>query len=211
MCPSAKDLVSWAAAFRLSHWEKSRLDEIYTAHLIRTTINDSRNVPSTLTDGRLEGWVRVKTSRDGGVIMGTKWKRLWMCVSAGILRPRHNTWDSPYIAPKKHGISGLFSQDKSTVEANISLYNGQRGKFSKPVFKFKAVTQAFAIYPKQRELSRSPTLIKLEGMCHPEGLLVGADYEYEAQMLLMPDLEGAGIEEMLRWLIGGHVAFAEPF
>jgi hypothetical protein len=34
---------------------------------------------------------------------------------------------------------------------------------------------------------------------------------YEGWMLLMPDLEGSGIEEMLRWLIGERVPFAKSF
>ncbi len=35
--PDTSSLISWAAALRLSAWEKSRLEEIYTAHLIRLT------------------------------------------------------------------------------------------------------------------------------------------------------------------------------
>jgi CCR4-NOT transcriptional complex subunit CAF120 len=213
-CSSTQDLVSWHAAFWLSHWEKSHIEEIYTAHLIRTTINDSRNAPSTLTDGRLEGWVRAKVTRYHHTSVG-KWKRLWMCISAGrvtsALRPEHNTWDSPYIAPKKRGISGLLSQDKSTVESIISLYDGQPGKYSRPVFRFKAVTQAFAVYPNEPDLISSRTLIKLQGTYREEGSIPTEDEEYESQMLLVPDLEGAGVQEMLRWLIGGHVAFSKPF
>jgi CCR4-NOT transcriptional complex subunit CAF120 len=41
-CPSQSALVSWATALRLSAWEKSRLEEIYTAHLIRITLNEGR-------------------------------------------------------------------------------------------------------------------------------------------------------------------------
>lgn len=37
-CPSTPALISWATALRLSAWEKSRLEEIYTAHLIRITL-----------------------------------------------------------------------------------------------------------------------------------------------------------------------------
>jgi CCR4-NOT transcriptional complex subunit CAF120 len=40
-CPDSASLVSWAAALRLSSWEKSRLEEIYTAHLIRITLAES--------------------------------------------------------------------------------------------------------------------------------------------------------------------------
>lgn len=41
-CSSPQMLVSWATAFRLATWEKSRLEEIYTAHLIRVTLNDGK-------------------------------------------------------------------------------------------------------------------------------------------------------------------------
>jgi CCR4-NOT transcriptional complex subunit CAF120 len=37
-CQTTAALQSWAAALRLASWEKSRLDEIYTAHLIRITL-----------------------------------------------------------------------------------------------------------------------------------------------------------------------------
>ena len=214
ICSSPQDLVSWHAAFWLSHWEKSRIEEIYTAHLIRTTINDSRNAPSTLTEGRLEGWVRAKVARYHHTSAG-KWKRLWMRISTGrvtsALRPEHDIWDSPYIAPKKRDTSGLLSQDKSTVKSIIFLYDGQPGKYSRPVFRFKAVTQAFAVYPNEPDLISSRTLIKLQGGYCDDGSLLTGNEEYESQMLLVPDLEGAGVQEMLRWLIGGHVAFAKPF
>jgi CCR4-NOT transcriptional complex subunit CAF120 len=39
-CPSTQALLSWAAALRLAAWEKSRLEEIYSAHLIRITLDD---------------------------------------------------------------------------------------------------------------------------------------------------------------------------
>lgn len=41
-CPSTSALVSWVTALRLSAWEKSRLEEIYTAHLIRITLDDGQ-------------------------------------------------------------------------------------------------------------------------------------------------------------------------
>jgi CCR4-NOT transcriptional complex subunit CAF120 len=38
-CPTAAAMISWVTALRLAAWEKSRLEEIYTAHLIRMTLN----------------------------------------------------------------------------------------------------------------------------------------------------------------------------
>lgn len=39
-CPNAASLISWATALRLASWEKSRLEEVYTAHLIRITLKE---------------------------------------------------------------------------------------------------------------------------------------------------------------------------
>ena len=40
-CPNAQSLVSWASALRLAAWEKSRLEEIYTAHLLRMSLSEN--------------------------------------------------------------------------------------------------------------------------------------------------------------------------
>lgn len=68
-CPSTNALISWAAALRLSAWEKSRLEEIYTAHLIRITLS-ARDTPTTLVRGRMEGWARIRIAGQ------TDWKRV---------------------------------------------------------------------------------------------------------------------------------------
>jgi CCR4-NOT transcriptional complex subunit CAF120 len=171
-CPSTQDVISWVAAFRLSCWEKSRLEEIYTAHLIRITLNDGRNAPSTLTDGRLEGWVWVR------IAGRTDWKRLWMCVSArtisSITRSStdvasissksplitgQNRSHSSYVTSKTHHISGLFSEEKPRrlpelpERAHIYLYDCPRRKDENPVLTFEAVTQAFAVYPERQSSS----------------------------------------------------------
>jgi hypothetical protein len=109
-------------------------------------------------------------------------------------------------APKKRGISGLFS----TVEAKISFYNGERWKYSKPVFEFKAVTRASAVYPERPELITSSALTKLEGRCGYEEFGELRKWD-ESWMLLKPDLKGAESEEMLRWLVGEHVPFSNSF
>lgn len=44
-CPSPQALLGWTNALRLSAWEKSRLEEIYTAHLIRITLNNGVSIP----------------------------------------------------------------------------------------------------------------------------------------------------------------------
>ena len=219
-CPSSQDLLSWATAFRLSYWEKSRLEEIYSGHLIRATLNDSRNTPSTLTNGRLEGWVRVRVAGQ------TDWKRLWACLSAGSatlssINAASTDTKSPLIGrksqrsssipPKKNRISGLFSRDRSSVlpeQANISFYIGPQGKERTPFLTFSAVTQAFAVYPERQDFINVSTLVKLEGTYGDEDIS-GNMKRREGWMLLMPYLEGAqsASGEMVKWLIGEHVCF----
>ena len=87
--------------------------------------------------------------------------------------------------------------------ANISFYNSPHRK-KNLVLKVRTVTQAFAVYPGRPNLISNSTLIKLEGTFSNEGISVDME-RCEGWMLLMPDSEGAGSEEMLRWLIGGHV------
>ena len=44
--PTAEALASIIAALRLCAWEKSRLEEIYTAHLLRLTHDNGESCPT---------------------------------------------------------------------------------------------------------------------------------------------------------------------
>ena len=127
-----------------------------------------------------------------------------------------NSRHSSYVAPKKRCISGLFSRDRLSVlpeQANISFYIGPQGKERKtPLLTFGAVTQAFAVYPERQYLVDVSTLIKLEGTYGEEDIC-GNMKRCEGWMLLMPDLEGADSAsgEVVKWLIGEHAPFPEPF
>ncbi|KAI0749814.1 hypothetical protein C8Q80DRAFT_1232578 [Daedaleopsis nitida] len=217
-CPSAEALVQWTAAIRLSAWEKSRLEEIYTAHLIRITLNDGRSAPSSLTNGRLEGWVRIRIAGQ------TDWKRHWMVISAGspLGHPEHGSISSvgherpgSPDAPRKKRMSNIFLRDKNAGAVNlparpmIQIYNGSRPKEKKKaLLTMRAVTQAFAVYPERPELISRSTLMKLEGQLGDEEM-AGSLKMREAWLLVMPELEGTNTRasEMLRWIISIHDAF----
>ena len=47
-CPNPQALVSWTAALRLAAYEKSRLEEIYTAHLLRMSLSEQGQCTSLL-------------------------------------------------------------------------------------------------------------------------------------------------------------------
>lgn len=207
-CPNPASLVSWAAALRLTAWEKSRLEEIYTAHLIRITLNDGRQTPSPLIHGRMEGWVRVRVA--GHV----DWKRYWMAIAAGASDNASVTSATPN-APRKRRVSTLFSSGNGDAKnaapprPTLTLHASAKPKDKKkPLLSVSALKQAFAVYPERPELISRSTLLKLEGTIgeeEPAGTMKGQ----EGWLLVMPELEGGNTQasEMLKWLIGIHDAF----
>ncbi len=223
--------MQWTAAMRLAAWEKSRLEEIYTAHLIRITLNDGkfhasggpgrfiltmaagRSAPTPLVNGRLEGWVRIRVAGQ------TDWKRQWMVISAGnnlgnpdhgsVSEQGHERPESP-TAPRKKRMSALFSRDKHPGQPNlpsrpmIQIFPSNRPKDKKKaLLTIRSVSQAFAVYPERPELISRSTLMKLEGQLGDEEM-AGVLKMREAWLLVMPELEGANTRasEMLRWIIG---------
>lgn len=230
-CPSTNALISWASALRLSAWEKSRLEEIYTAHLIRITLNREYlaspsakfndliktvcgagpDAPTTLVRGKTEGWVRIRVAGQ------TDWKRVWMVVSAGNegtgVDAGPNGAPSPGLppVPRKKRMSNLFSRDQSPPRPTgpskpiITMYGGQKPKDKKkPLLSFRDVTQAFAVYPERPELISRSTLIKAEGLLGDEDMAQSMKSR-EGWILLMPEMEGTSgnhAMEMLKWVIG---------
>ncbi|KAL0574993.1 hypothetical protein V5O48_006981 [Marasmius crinis-equi] len=216
-CPSTNALIAWASALRLSSWEKSRLEEIYTAHLIRITLS-ARDIPTTLTRGRLEGWVRVRIAGQ------TDWKSLWMVIAAAaddvpdeLGRVASNTGSGAGPPGNTTGrikrMSNLFStKDNNNNNANIgpsfqratvAMYPSPKPKDrKKAVLTLTDVTQAFAVYPERPELITRSTLIKLEGTMGAEDL-AGGMRGREGWLLIMPQLEGnlSPAAEMLKWVI----------
>ncbi|KAF9456625.1 hypothetical protein BDZ94DRAFT_1314985 [Collybia nuda] len=218
-CPSTIALISWAAALRLSAWEKSRLEEIYTAHLIRITLS-ARDVPTTLVRGHMEGWVRIRIAGQ------TDWKRMWMIVNAGNEGPAPprsvpggggvGGVPTPVThAPKKKRMSNLFSRDNNTqqpavpTKPMILMYASPKPKDKKKsLLSVRNVTQAFAVYPERPELITRSTLIKVEGLLGDEET-AGGMKSREGWLLIMPELEGGlgQAAEMLKWVVALHDAF----
>ncbi|KAL4072674.1 hypothetical protein V8B97DRAFT_1870105 [Scleroderma yunnanense] len=214
-CPSTDALVSWATALRLTSWEKSRLEEIYTAHLIRITLPAGKDARSSLLRGRMEGWVRIRVSGQ------TDWKRMWMVISAGsgsssdLARSSSNDGGRPSTAdaPRKKRMSNLFSRDHQDEPLPqrplLSLYASPKPKDRKqPLLTLKEVTQAFAVYPERPELISRSTLMKLEGYLGDEET-AGSMKNRQGWLLVMPELEPGNTQpsEMLKWLVAIHDAF----
>lgn len=216
-CPDSDALISWASAFRLAAWEKSRLEEIYSAHLIRITLPHGKDTPSTLVRGRMEGWVRIRVAGQ------TDWKRMWMVVSAGsesfsdLARSSTNDGSGrpgPVEAPRKKRMSNLFSRDHQDEPLPprplLSLFASPKSKDKKqPLLTLKEMSQAFAVYPERPELISRSTLMKLEGYLGEEET-AGSMRNRQGWLLVMPELEFGNTQpsEMLRWLVAIHDAFA---
>ncbi|KAJ7126884.1 hypothetical protein C8R44DRAFT_779806 [Mycena epipterygia] len=208
-CPSTQALLSWAAALRLSAWEKSRLEEIYTAHLLRITLS-GREHPSTLHHGRMEGWVRIRIAGQ------TDWKKVWMSVTAAADAMQSDTPASAAARGNKRRMSNLFSSKDHSPPGSplppkpvIAMYAGPKPKDrKKPLLTFHNITQAFAVYPERPDLISRSTLIKLEGLIGDEDT-AGDMRRREGWLLIMPELEGGlgQAEEMLKWIVALHDAF----
>ncbi|KAG1781697.1 hypothetical protein EV702DRAFT_1042160 [Suillus placidus] len=209
-CPSTPALESWATALRLSAWEKSRLEEMYTAHLIRITLLEGKDTRTTLVRGRMEGWVLIRVAGQ------TDWKRMWMVISGSQTSstdpgaPSATTGTAP--TPKKR-MSNLFSRDHSPeplpMKPLLALYASSRPKDKKhPLLTLKEVSQAFAVYPERPELINRSTLMKLEGLIGDEEM-AGTMKRREGWLLIMPELEAGNTQasEMLKWLVALHDAF----
>ncbi|KAK0469710.1 uncharacterized protein EV420DRAFT_1661127, partial [Desarmillaria tabescens] len=213
-CPSPESLISWAAALRLSAWEKSRLEEIYTAHLIRIFLK-APDMPSMLNRGRMEGWARIRISGQ------TDWKRVWIVVSAATEGERtSNDGNGPSSSPtlgvgtKKKRMSNLFGREASPQrsgpsKACFTMFASQKVKDKKKAFlTMTDITQAFAVYPERPELISRSTLIKVEGRIGMEDT-AGGMRNREGWVLVMPELEPemSQATEMLKWVEAFHDAF----
>lgn len=212
-------LRSWVAALRLAVWEKARLEEIYTGHLLRMSLSDHatgrwKEPSSTLMRGKLEGWVKVRVAGQ------TEWKRLWAVVSARGNPGAGETEGRP-ISPtntlqKRGRMSALFSlsarpssppPSPTSVPAMIALFPGTKPKERRtPLLTVTDVTQAFSVYPDRVELINISTLIKVEGRLGDQDY-ADAMKGREGWMFMMPEAEGEKLPpiEMLKWVIGEPV------
>lgn len=216
-CPDEDALFSWVAALRLAVWEKARLEEIYTGHLLRMSLSDHatgkwKEPFSTLVRGRLEGWVKVRVAGQ------TEWKRVWAVISArGPSSVGEN--DGRPVSPtntlqkQRNRMSSLFSSSARASSpppspvsgpAMIALFPGTKPRDRKnPFLTVTDVTQAFSVYPDRVELINLSTLIKVEGRLGEQDYADSMKGR-EGWMFMMPEVEGDKLPpiEMLKWVIG---------
>ena len=219
-CPDTYSLISWASALRLSGYEKVRLEEIYTAHILRLSFNveGSWKEPATrLVRGRLEGQIKARIAGK------TEWRPVWAVVSASSSGGGGSrigiSEDGRPQSPTNTGsvtkrVSALFNRSPSDATistvgvphpANVTFYLSQKGKDrKKPLLTIRNVTQAFAVYPERPELINHSTLIKIEGLIGDEDT-AGALKSREGWVYMVPEMAEngkSGLREMLKWVTG---------
>ncbi|KAG0749017.1 hypothetical protein G6F57_006867 [Rhizopus arrhizus] len=162
----------WVSAIRLSCFECSRIQEIYTRTFIsRSNFSKCLNTPkkprSTTT-----GFLHARFPN------GTGWKQYWVSVSN----------------EKKQ--KGLFGKKKVPTSARILFYDSKKSKY--PVMTVQQVVQAYTVYPESPKLINMATLFKIEGSLYKNGhgsnvQLVNAS----AGILLMAPTAN----ELVEWLV----------
>lgn len=214
-CRDRASLNSWIAALRLALWERARMEEIYTGHLLRMSLCDPSGVwkepKSTLVKGKIEGWTKVRVAGQ------TDWKRVWTVISAGSGPSEHEGPGSTSLPnTKRNRLSALFGTSISVPasppkqQANIAICLSNKSKDRRaPIIKITGVTHAFAVYPERVDLINMSTLIKIEGMISMQD---GGDEtkDREGWLLIMLELEQDKVApmEMLKWIVGMWILFA---
>jgi CCR4-NOT transcriptional complex subunit CAF120 len=185
----------------VSAYEKSRLEEIYTAHILRLSYNvneDNWKGPvSHLSHGSLVGEVKIL------IIGETEWRSVWAMVSASSSGP---FTDLDMIASLFHltPSNTVFDTHAESHDAIIKFYPSQKDK-KKSVLTIRNVTQAFAVYPKRPELITRSTVIKIEGLIGDED--VAGDFKRQEGWVYIDTAEGEerkGLMELLKWITGKY-------
>lgn len=211
--PSDHDLVRWTTGLRLAAWERSRLEEIYTGHLIRAGRREPR---SPLVNGRLEGWTRVR------VMGGIDWHRLWLVLSD----PEAPSTTDAQSQRRRHSLFGIGGGQNDTIAepntgvAMASFYNEPRTAKNRtsslPVLTMTMVTQAYAVFPERLEVMSQSNLTKIVGRISGELVTIEGGLRDSGWALIMPEapVEDAAppttpspLNNMMRWVTAFHDVF----
>lgn len=190
-CPTELDLARWATGLRLAAWERARLEEIYTGHLVQS---GGREPAVEVGKGRsrMEGWVRVR------VMGGTEWRRLWLVLST----PAEGKEEEK--KSKRRSFFGMGGKEEEQVPSEpntgmvmASFYTEQRTSKNKtsvvPILTITNVSQTYAVFPERLEVMSQSNLFKVVGRISGEMVTVEGRLRDSGWALLMPEhFENAG-------------------
>ncbi|KAK4512281.1 DNA primase subunit pri2 [Mucor velutinosus] len=170
----------WILAIRLSCFECSRIQEIYTKSFISrpqfsSILAAKKPNGTTIT----EGFVQVRFPG------ATGWKKFWAVVSNFKVEKR------------------LFNKKTVPTNGQVMFFESRKAKY--PMMTLENVVQAYTVYPESPKLINMATLFKLEGSLYknkPNGRgqqLVSAS----SSALMM----SSNTNELVQWLVGSFDAF----
>jgi hypothetical protein len=170
----------WILAIRLSCFECSRIQEIYTKSFIRRSqyanLLASKKANENTTT---EGFVQVRFPGSTG------WKKFWAVVSNFKIEKR------------------LFNKKTVPTNGQMMFFESRKAKY--PMMTLENVVQVYTVYPESPKLINMATLFKLEGSLYknkPNGRgqqLVSAS----SSALMM----SSNTNELVQWLLGSFDAF----
>ncbi|KAI9271411.1 hypothetical protein BY458DRAFT_474597 [Sporodiniella umbellata] len=176
--PGSEALRHWVSALRLSCFECSRIQEIYTlAFLSRPRFSSCFDGPKKprLT---ATGFLHVRFPN------GTGWKQYWVSVS------------------NERRKKGLFSKKMVPTHGRILFYESKKAKY--PVMTLQRVVQAYTVYPESPKLINMATLFKIEGSLYENGQSGDLQPVQSCSGVL---LMSPSTEELAEWLVNIYDAF----
>lgn len=212
--PTDRELIRWTTGLRLAAWERSRLEEIYTAHLIKSVLRNEEPM-SPLVRGRFEGWVRVR------IMGGTEWHRLWLVLSDPVGASEDA---SATGSVRRHSLFSLNKheevQEPNTGVPMASFYQQPRTSKNRttslPVLTLTNVTQTYAVFPERVEVIVQSNLMKAVGRISGELVTIEGGLRDSGWALIMPEPVAddpaapqppTPVATMLRWVTAFHDAF----
>ncbi|CAG8476445.1 12072_t:CDS:2 [Ambispora leptoticha] len=134
--PSLSLLNQWVLAIRLSCFEGSKMQEVFTATLFRRPGFKEFLSGTPLVKGKLEGYLQVRFA-------GTKeWQKCWVVVS-------------------DHRVEEKKKKDLAFNRGQATFYETKKSK--KPFMSMANVLQAYAVYQESSSTIEKTTLFRVEG------------------------------------------------
>ena len=191
---SFHSLTQWTAGIRLSMFENTSLQELYTGSLIAGKGKLLNNIKVIMERSRFrtEDWARVRFGA------GTPWRRCWCVIDP----PNEKEFQKEQKSLKKRSAY----ERPIVLKGDIKFYDTKKTKKVTPIATITDAYSAYAIYPQSKPLIDQSTLVKVEGRItihsKPES-------KTEGFVFVMPEGHPAvsGFEMMLRWLFPVYDTF----
>lgn len=173
--PELEDFHRWSAAFRLSNFECTSLQEAYTGALLSAKGSKLSDIRTILSDTKFdyEDWVSVRFGS------GMPWKRCFAVIEQ----------------PSKKSKNGKI------YKGSVSFYKDEKKNKKTAMAIIKDASAAYALYPQAAQLIDQSTMIKLEGSVHFDSSK--RSLPKEASVYFMPEQHSAvpGYDTLIRFLV----------